>query len=444
MTKGSVAGNMMAFAFPLMLANVFQQLYAVANSVVVGRQMGAAALAATGTAIPIVNVMVFLMLGVTMGGSVLMAEFFGAGDMRSLRDELSTSAAVGGAFTLALSAAGIFCAEPLLALIRTPAELVPDASAYLKIVFAGLIFTFAYNLLSFAMRAVGESAAPLIFLIAASLLNVALSVFFVRDLGLGVEGAAAASVLAQAVSALLSFVYIRLRLPALAPESWLRVITPLLRRTLWFGAVSGVQQTVLYFGILILQGAVNPLGITQIAAFNAVSRVDGFVMALSDSFASSLMMFVSQNKGAGEERRVFLGLRRAFQMCAAVTALCAAALFLFPYALASAFLGPGEEEALSHAALFLRAMAAFYMISVVCNTLQGFFRGVGMMKAVLYATYVQIPVRVCVAYALARSIGINAVAAGITAGWLCMAAYQLYEYRKFIKTESKRGFREGG
>ena len=120
MTKGSVAGNMLAFAFPLMLANIFQQLYAVANSVVVGRQMGAAALAATGTAIPIVNVMVFLLLGVTMGSSVLMAEFFGAGDKRSLRDELSTSAAVGGAFTLALSAAGIFCAEPLLALIRTP------------------------------------------------------------------------------------------------------------------------------------------------------------------------------------------------------------------------------------------------------------------------------------------------------------------------------------
>lgn len=434
MTKGSVAGNMLAFAFPLMLANIFQQLYAVANSVVVGRQMGAAALAATGTAIPIVNVMVFLLLGVTMGSSVLMAEFFGAGDERSLRDELSTSAAVGGAFTLALSAAGIFCAEPLLALIRTPAELVPAASAYLRIVFAGLIFTFIYNLLSFAMRAVGESAAPLVFLIAASLLNVALSVFFVRDLGLGVEGAAAASVLAQAVSALLSFLYIKLRMPSLVPESWTRVSAPLLRRTLWFGAVSGVQQTVLYFGILILQGVVNPLGITQIAAFNAVSRVDGFVMALSDSFASSLMMFVSQNKGAGEERRVFLGLRRAFQMCAAETALCAAALFLFPRALASAFLGPGEEEALSHAVTFLRVMSGFYMISVICNTFQGFFRGVGMMKTVLYATYIQIPVRVGVTYALARSAGINAVAAGITAGWLCMAAYQLFEYHKFVNS----------
>ena len=190
----------------------------------------------------------------------------------------------------------------------------------------------------------------------------------------------------------------------------------------------------LYFGILILQGAVNPLGITQIAAFNAVSRVDGFVMALSDSFASSLMMFVSQNKGAGEERRVFLGLRRAFQMCAAETALCAAALFLFPRALASAFLGPGEDEALSHAVTFLRVMSGFYMISVICNTFQGFFRGVGMMKTVLYATYIQIPVRVGVTYALARSAGINAVAAGITAGWLCMAAYQLFEYHKFVNS----------
>lgn len=435
MTKGSVAGNMLAFAFPLMLANIFQQLYAVANSVVVGRQMGAAALAATGTAIPIVNVMVFLLLGVTMGGSVLMAEFFGAGDERSLRDELSTSATVGGAFTLALSAAGIFCAEPLLALIRTPAELVPAASAYLRIVFAGLIFTFIYNLLSFAMRAVGESAAPLVFLIAASLLNVALSVFFVRDLGLGVEGAAAASVLAQAVSALMSFLYIKLRMPALVPVSWTRVSAPLLRRTLWFGAVSGVQQAVTYFGILVLQGAVNPLGVAQIAAFNAVSRVDGFVLALSDGIAGALMMFVSQNRGAGKGGRVVLGLRRSLEICAVLNALCVAALLIFPREIAYVFLSSGENDAAECAASFMRIMAVFYMLAVICNPFQGFFRGVGMMKTVLRATYIQIPVRVGVTYALARSAGINAVAAGITAGWLCMAAYQLFEYHKFVKSE---------
>ena len=403
--------------------------------------MGAAALAATGTAIPIVNVMVFLLLGVTMGSSVLMAEFFGAGDERSLRDELSTSAVVGGAFTLALSAAGIFCAEPLLALIRTPAELVPAASAYLRIVFAGLIFTFIYNLLSFAMRAVGESAAPLVFLIAASLLNVALSVFFVRDLGLGVEGAAAASVLAQAVSALLSFLYIKLRMPALVPESWTRVSVPLLRQTLWFGAVSGVQQAVTYFGILVLQGAVNPLGVAQIAAFNAVSRVDGFVLALSDGIAGALMMFVSQNRGAGKGGRVVLGLRRSLEICAVLNALCAvlnalcvAALLIFPREIAYVFLSSGENDAAECAASFMRIMAVFYMLAVICNPFQGFFRGVGMMKTVLRATYIQIPVRVGVTYALARSAGINAAAAGITAGWLCMAAYQLFEYHKFIKS----------
>lgn len=432
MTKGSVAGNMLAFAFPLMLANIFQQLYGVANSVVVGRYMGAAALAATGTAIPIVNMFVFLLLGVTMGASVLMAEFFGAGDGRALKDELSTSAVAGAVFTLALSAAGILCSGAMLALIRTPAELVPMAAAYLRIVFAGLIFTFLYNFFSFAMRAVGETVAPLVFLIAASLLNVALSVIFVRDFGFGVEGAAAATVLSQAVAALLSFFYIKLRLPTLVPESWLRVSAPLLRRTMWFSAVSGVQQTVLYFGILVLQGAVNPLGVTRIAAFNAAARIDGLVMSLSDSIASALMMFASQNRGAGKTARVFLGLRRSLQICCAVNALCAAALLLFPRALASAFLGSGEDEALIHAVRFLRLMAIFYMLAVVCNTFQGFFRGVGRMKVVLYATYIQIPVRVGVTYALAPLIGINGAAVGIAAGWLCMAAYQLREYRKFV------------
>ena len=255
-----------------------------------------------------------------------------------------------------------------------------------------------------------------------------------RDLGLGVEGAAAASVLAQAVSALLSFLYIKLRMPALVPESWTRVSAPLLRRTLWFGAVSGVQQAVTYFGILVLQGAVNPLGVAQIAALNAVSRVDGFVLALSDGIAGALMMFVSQNRGAGKGGRVVLGLRRSLEICAVLNALCVAALLIFPREIAYVFLPSGENDAAVCAASFMRIMAVFYMLAVICNPFQGFFRGVGMMKTVLRATYIQIPVRVGVTYALARSAGINAVAAGITAGWLCMAAYQLFEYHKFVNS----------
>lgn len=434
MTKGSAAGNMAAFAFPLMLANVLQQLYGVANSVVAGRCLGEEALAALGAAIPIVNVLVFLLIGVAMGASVIMAEFFGAGDLRSLSDELSTAAVAGSLFTVAVSAAGFFCAEPLLSLIRTPAGLVPEAARYLRIVFAGLIFSFLYNLFAFAMRAVGESAAPLVFLAVASAANIALSVLFVGGFGWGVGGAAFASAFSQALSALLALAYIRLRLPVLAPVSWFRVSSPLLRRTLRFSSVSGVQQAVLYFGILVLQGAVNTLGVTQMAAFNAVSRIDGFVMALSDSIASALMMFVSQNRGAGAKARLFLGLRRAVQLSGGATALCSVALLIFPGELAAVILGGGEGAALAYAAGFLRTMAVFYMLSVVCNTLQGFFRGVGRMDVVLYATYVQIPVRVAATYLLAPRFGIKAVAAGITAGWLCMAAYQLWEYRRFVKS----------
>ena len=256
-----------------------------------------------------------------------------------------------------------------------------------------------------------------------------------RDLGLGVEGAAAASVLAQAVSALMSFLYIKLRMPALVPVSWTRVSAPLLRRTLWFGAVSGVQQTVLYFGILILQGAVNPLGITQIAAFNAVSRVDGFVMALSDSFASSLMMVRLAEQKARARNGAYFSACGARSRCApAETALCAVALFLFPRRARLGLPRSGRRGGLvarRHVpARNVRPLHDFGNLQHV----QGFFRGVGMMKTVLYATYIQIPVRVGVTYALARSAGINAAAAGITAGWLCMAAYQLFEYHKFVNS----------
>ena len=178
----------------------------------------------------------------------------------------------------------------------------------------------------------------------------------------------------------------------------------------------------------------NPLGVAQIAAFNAVSRVDGFVLALSDGIAGALMMFVSQNRGAGKGGRVVLGLRRSLEICAVLNALCAAALLIFPREIAYVFLSSGENDAAECAASFMRIMAVFYMLAVICNPFQGFFRGVGMMKTVLRATYIQIPVRVGVTYALARSAGINAAAAGIAAGWLCMAAYQLFEYHKFVNS----------
>ncbi|MDO5116664.1 MAG: MATE family efflux transporter [Synergistaceae bacterium] len=442
MSRGSIGGQILLFSFPLMLANVFQQLYGVMNSVVVGRYLGKEALAATGTAIPLMNIMMFLIVGITMGASVLMAEYFGAGDEKKLRDEADTAMTAGLIFTLLLSAAGALFVAPALRLIQAPPEILPQAAAYLRIICLGFVFAFFYNHFSSAMRAVGESAAPLCFLILSSLLNIALAVLFVGKLGGGVEGAAWATVISQAFSALLCLAYIFFRIPALRPEgNFLRIKGELLKKTLSYASVSGIQQAVLYIGIFLLQGAVNPLGIDAIAAFNSVSRIDGLVMAPGDSLASALMMFVSQNRGARREDRVRLGLMQTHYLSFAVTALCAAVIFAVPERLAALFLNAGEETAIAEAARFLRIMSLFYLFSPCCNTFQGFFRGAGRMDVTFYATLVQIPLRVALAYLLAGALGMEAVAVAIAAGWIFMAAYQLFEYSRYLRAE---GPVEGG
>ena len=436
MTKGNISKQMIVFAVPLMVGNMFQQLYGIINAVIVGRYLGKESLAAIGTAIPIMNIMLFLLFGMTMGASVLMAEFFGSGDEKLLKDEISTSALSGCIFTIILSTGGVLSIKPLLMLINTPHEIVAESELYLKIIFSGLIFAFIYDLMSSAMRAVGESFVPLLFLIASSILNIILAVVFVEYMDLGISGAAYATVASQLVSALLCLGYIKVKIPQIIPKSFFKLSPALLAKTVSYSSVSGVQQTVLYVGIFLLQGAVNKLGIDSIAAFNAACRIDSFILAPSNSLASSLMMFASQNKGAGEHFRVKCGLKYSMYINFACTSACSIMLFLIPEVLASMFLNPAENSAISIASDYLKIMSVIYLLSPLCNTMQGFFRGIGKMDVTLYATIIQIPIRVAFSYALVSFMDLNAVAAAIALGWIFMGLYLLLEYKKYLKTDN--------
>ena len=429
MTEGSVTRHMIRFAVPLMIGNVFQQLYGAASAIVVGRYLGKEALAAMGTAVPIMNILLFLLVGMTMGASILMSEYFGARDTARLKKELATSVFAGLVFTLALSAAAALAIVPALRAINTPEAIIPQAASYLRIVFAGLVFAFLYNLLSSALRSVGEATMPLVFLIFSSILNIALAVLFVGRLGYGVRGAALATVIAEAAATAACALYIATRVPGLRLR--LRELRPeraLLSRTISYSWVSGVQQTFLYVGVFLVQGAVNPLGVDSIAAFNAVSRIDGFILAPSDSLALSLMTFISQNRGAGRGERIREGLGRAAAINAVYTLAVAIGIYFMSRWLMSLFLDAGEASAIGIGAGYMRLMCAFYIVSAFCNTLQGYFRGLGLMRIALYATVVQIPVRVGLSYALAGRLGLNAVALAVGVGWVCMALYQRYEY----------------
>lgn len=435
MTRGNITRHMLFFAVPLMIGNVFQQLYGAVSAVVVGRYIGKEALAAMGAAVPIMNIVLFLLVGITMGVSILLAEFFGARDSTKLKKELATSIVAGLAFTAALSVMGAACIVPALNLIQTPPEIIPQAASYLKIAFAGLVFAFLYNLLSSALRSVGEATMPLLFLVFSSILNIVLAVLLVGKLGCGVQGAALAMVVSEAAAAFLCIAYIRARVPGLNLRlNELKMEASLLSKTISYSCVSGFQQTFLFVGIFLVQGAVNRLGVDSIAAFNAVSRIDGFVLAPSDSLALSLMMFISQNKGARRGERIAEGLGKSVVINAVYTAAATLLIYLFARRLMGVFFDAGEAAAIGIGARYMRVMCAFYLVSAFCNTLQGFFRGLGMMRIALYATFIQIPIRIALSYTMTEYLALDAIAVAIGVGWICMTIYQWREYRKAVRS----------
>ncbi|HBN79961.1 MAG TPA: MATE family efflux transporter [Ruminococcaceae bacterium] len=434
MTEGSVTKRMLVFSVPFLFGNVLQQLYNTAAAVIVGQFAGKRALAAVGAASPIMNILTFLMVGITLGTSVLISEFFGAGDREKVREEQSTALLAGLIFTVVLSAAAIFLIRPMLFLIQTPNEIVPEAESYLRIIIAGLVFSFFYNLLSSSLRAIGNAMMPLLFLFLSCALNIGMSMVLVGNFQMGVKGAAYSTVISQAVSVLLCVGYIFRRVPVFRFRlRGLKINTELLKRTVNYSSVSAVQQTFLYVGVLILQGAVNPLGVDAIAAYSAVTKIDGFILAPTDSLALALTIFTSLNRGAGKTARVRAGLKNSMAIGAAFCLPVAFAVYFLAGTLMSFFLKPWETKALAIGAGYLKAMALFYLFPAVTNSFQGFFRGLGRMDITLGATVIQIPVRVILAYLLVGRFGMSVIAYCIAVGWLCMTVYEAMQYRHYFR-----------
>ena len=432
MTQGNITGHMLAYAVPLVFGNLFQQLYHTVDSVVVGQFNGKEALAAIGAAGPVMNILIFLIVGISMGSSILMAEYFGAKDYESLRKEMATSLAAGLLLTAVLILVSVSGSGLFIRLTRTPTEIAPLAADYLRIVSAGLFFTFLYNILSAGLRAVGDSRAPLYVLILTTLVNVALDLLLVGCCKMGVYGAAIATVTAQAVSALalLGYLFFRARILWI-PLSELRISREFLKKTIDFSSVSALQQTMLYLGRLLVQSGVNSLGVDAVAAFNAVSIADSYILAPGDSLAASMTTFAAQNKGAGTGERIEKGLKT--MLCMAEIYVCLAAVIVFTKSrwILGIFLKPQETAALAFGLSYLLPMSLGYVLTGITNTFQGYFRGIGNLKITLRATLLQIPIRVAVTYLLLNTIGLQAVAVGTVIGWSCMAVFQYFCYRKW-------------
>lgn len=435
MTQGSISRNLTRYSVPLVLGSFFQLAYNMVDSVIAGRFIGKAALAAEGTASPVMNLLILGISGLSMGAGVLMSEFYGGRQLQKLKEELSTVLTFGLIFSGVAAALGIALTVPLLRLMNVPEEILDITAIYLRIIFLGVPFTYFYNTLAAGLKSIGDSKTPLKFLIFSSVLNAALDLVLLGIFRLGIVCSAATTVVAEAVSALLSLGYIYRRVPELAVgRGEFRLNRELLRKTLSYGSTTALQQACQPVGKLLIQSCINSLGVDTIAAFNAVTRVDDFAFTPEQSISHGITTFVAQNRGrmeaeGGDPRRILRGFREGLALEAAYWVLICTVVLLGRRQVISLFV-TGEDTAamIDLGCLYLGRMAILYLMPAFTNGFQGFFRGYGRMKTTLAGTFIQISIRALGTYLLAPRVGIVGIPYACAAGWACMLLFEVPRY----------------
>ena len=421
MTTGSITPLLVNFTIPLVLGNLFQLTYNAVDSIIVGKFVGEGALAAVGTSNPLMTLAILFINGMCLGAGILVSTAFGAGDNKLVERQVSTTAIAGTVFSLAFSLACILLANPLLRLLQVPEEILPIAVNYLRIVFAGLIFTFFYNFLAATMRALGDSKSALYFLMVSSVLNIAGDLFFVEVLGWGSEGCALSTVLSEAACCALCLVYIRWKIPVLQlGRRWFVFDSSLLKKTVSYGWASAMQ-----LGKIAVQAIVNTMGVNAMAAFTASSRIDDFAYIPQQNIGHAATTLMAQNRGAGKKDRVrkgfFCGLKIEAVYALCITVLC--------YVCAEPIirLFADQPEVVELGVRFLRLVSLFYLMPALTNGVQGGFRGLGDLKITLNSSMLNMAGRVAAAavFVLILHMDIEALPYSYAVGWVLMLLYEV-------------------
>ena len=433
LTRGSIRKGLILFSLPLIAGNLLQQCYNIVDTWVVGRFLGSVALAAVGSAFSLMTLLTSLLLGLCMGSGVVMSQLYGQGDREGLRRAMG-NAFVGIALAaLALELAAFALLDSLLVWMRVPAEAAADLRGYLAVVFWGIGFTFLYNFFATALRSVGNSAAALWFLLCATIINIVLDLWFVTGLGWGVEGAALATVIAQAASAAGIVLYFLLKMGDLRPG--LRHLKPdggLLKRIAVVSVLTGAQQSIMNFGILMIQSLVNSFGVNVMAAFAAGVKIDAFAYAPAQDFANGFATFVAQNAGAGRADRVKRGLREAAMMSLGFCALVSAVVGIFAAPLLSIFIDPAQRDVMAVGMHYLRTEGLCYVGIGLLFLLYATYRGLERAGMSIVLTVISLGLRVVLAYWLAPSWGLDAVWWAIPIGWVVADAVGLAALKRCL------------
>lgn len=421
LTTGKIMPILVNFTVPLVLGNLFQLTYNAVDSIIVGHFVGKEALAAVGICNPISTLMILFLNGLCMGASILMGIQYGAKDYKTLHRQISTTMLSGVVFSFFLTLFCVVFAVPILYLLQVDASIMEMTRQYLQIIFLGLMFTFLYNFFSSTLRALGDSASPLYFLIISAVLNIFGDLFFVIVLKAGSNGCAISTVLSEALCCLFCIIYIQKKVPILRlGKKWLVFDSRLLKKTIAYGWASAMQQATVQMGKIAIQALVNTMGVSVAAAFAVVNRIDDFAITPEQNIAHAMTALMAQNKGAGKNDRMREGFRCGMILeivyGAAVMVICQ----VFAGELMALFVK--DEEVIGHGVIYLHLIAVMYILPAVTNAIQGFFRGIGDLKVTLMSSFTNMAVRVIAAapMILLWNFGIEALPYSYLAGWVAM------------------------
>ena len=413
LTKGPVMKTMLLFAVPMILGNLLQQCYNVADTLIVGRFLGAGALAAVGSSFTLMTFLTSILLGLCMGSSAVFSIRFGRKDFDGLKESMVSSFLLIAVCNVVLNVLAFVSVDWILGFLKVPSEIQGMMREYLLVIFCGITAVFLYNYFACLLRAVGNSVIPLLFLAVSAVLNIVLDLWFVLGLHRGVAGAAEATVIAQYVSGIGIAVYTWFRCPALrVQQKHCRVRLSCLKEIAGFSLLTCVQQSVMNLGILMVQGLVNSFGTTVMAAFAVAVKIDSFAYMPVQDFGNAFSSFIAQNYGAGEKERIREGLKGA---------ILASCLFC-----------------LAEGVRYLHIEGAFYCGIGCLFLLYGFYRAIGKPGMSVVLTVISLGTRVALAYALSAvpAFGVAGIWWSVPIGWFLADAvgfvyYQIQKGRIF-------------
>lgn len=419
LTKGNITKSLLLFSIPMILGNLLQQLYNVADTFIVGQYIGSNALAAVGSSFTIMTFLTSIILGLCMGSGILFSMLYGAKEIDSMKNSFFVSFVAIGLLSILLEVVCLIGINSILSFINIPSDIYQLTYEYLFIIFIGLVFTFIYNYFSCLLRSIGDSRTPLIFLALSSIINIGLDVYFITQLHMGVSGAAIATVIAQSNSAVGIMIYTYYKQKHLFPQKQhCHFNKEIFKKIKDYSLLTCIQQSVMNFGILMIQGLVNSFGLVTMSAFAAAVKIDSFAYMPVQDFGNAFSTFIAQNKGAHQEERMYQGFKKAIMISCIFCIFISSMVFCFADKLMLIFIHPSKLDIIRQGVEYLQIEGICYLGIGCLFLLYGYYRGVGKPGISIVLTAISLGLRVLIAYMFAPTLGRTAIWWAIPIGWV--------------------------